>query len=351
MPYLELEYVEGGSLADRLDGTPRPPLEAARLVETLARSIAAAHARGILHRDLKPANVLVTTGGHPKITDFGLAKAMDVDSGLTGSGEVLGTPSYMAPEQAEGRAKQAGPPVDVYALGAVLYELLTGRPPFRGATLMETLEQVRGTEPVPPSRLVPRLPRDLETICLKCLNKEPSGRYASATDLAEDLGRFAEGRPIHAATDRLGVAALAMVPPSSGDRGIDGGGGRPPRRLDCRRGRRGLSVPAQRREGASPRRPVRGEFPAGQASRRGDVHASGRVPGRSEGNGRIPAGHSPEGLELLDAARACPRARSRPSGTRRRGPAFGPGTSRPNWADRRRRRQPTREPWRCWNRW
>jgi eukaryotic-like serine/threonine-protein kinase len=198
MPYLELEYVEGGSLADRLDGTPRPPLEAARLVETLARSIAAAHARGIVHRDLKPANVLVTTDGHPKITDFGLAKAMDVDSGLTGSGEVLGTPSYMAPEQAEGRAKQAGPPVDVYALGAVLYELLTGRPPFRGASLMETLEQVRGTEPVPPSRLVPHLPRDLETICLKCLNKEPSGRYASATDLAEDLGRFAEGRPIHA---------------------------------------------------------------------------------------------------------------------------------------------------------
>ncbi len=191
-----MEYVEGGSLADRLDGTPWPPGEASRLVEILARSIGAAHALGIVHRDLKPANVLLTPDGSPKITDFGLAKAMGSDAGVTGSGEILGTPSYMAPEQAGGRAKQAGPAADVYALGAVLYELLTGRPPFKAATVLETLEQVRIAEPVPPSRLVPRLPQDLETICLKCLQKEPARRYDSAAALAEDLGRYLEGRPI-----------------------------------------------------------------------------------------------------------------------------------------------------------
>ena len=136
--------------------------------------MAEAHRQGVVHRDLKPANVLLTPDGTPKVTDFGLAKQLDVESGLTQTGSVLGTPSYMAPEQAEGKTREIGPAADVYALGAILYELLTGRPPFRGATVLETLQQVKTAEPVPPSRLVPGLPRDLETICLKCLQKDPA---------------------------------------------------------------------------------------------------------------------------------------------------------------------------------
>ena len=197
-PYLELEYVNGGSLAGRLDGTPRPGPESARLVEMLAQATHAMHRVGVVHRDLKPGNILLTVDGTPKIADFGLAKALDDDSGLTGTGDILGTPSYMAPEQASGHAREAGPAVDVYALGAILYELITGRPPFRAATLLETLEQVRSTEPVAPSRLQPKLPRDLGTICLKCLAKDPNRRYATAGDLAEDLRRFLDGRPIRA---------------------------------------------------------------------------------------------------------------------------------------------------------
>ncbi len=194
--YFEMEYVGGGSLADRLDGTPRPPREAARLVETLARAMAQAHRQGVVHRDLKPANILLTIEGIPKVADFGLAKLLNVESGLTRTDSILGSPSYMAPEQAEGKTKDVGPPADLYALGAILYELLTGRPPFRGAAVLETLEQVKTAEPVPPSRLVPGLPRDLETIVLKCLQKEPSKRYASADALGEDLRRFQTGEPI-----------------------------------------------------------------------------------------------------------------------------------------------------------
>ncbi len=165
--YLELEYLKGGSLAQRLDGTPWTPHQAARLVETLAHAMQDAHRQGVVHRDLKPSNVLLTAEGTPKVSDFGLAKTLEIDSGLTQSGAIMGSPSYMAPEQAEGKTKAVGTAADVYALGAILFELLTGRPPFKASTVLETLEQVKNSEPVPPSRLQPQVPRDLETICLK----------------------------------------------------------------------------------------------------------------------------------------------------------------------------------------
>ncbi len=198
LPYVELEYLPGGGLDRQLDGTPWKPDRAARLVEQLARGIADAHAQGIVHRDLKPANVLLSADGTPKISDFGLAKFLGSDSGLTRSEAIMGSPSYMAPEQAEGRTREVGPEADVYALGTILYELLTGRTPFRGASILETLEQVKTAEAVPPSRLVPRLPRDIETIALRCLQKEPVKRYRSAVALAEDLRRFHAGEPIAA---------------------------------------------------------------------------------------------------------------------------------------------------------
>jgi WD40 repeat protein/tetratricopeptide (TPR) repeat protein/predicted Ser/Thr protein kinase len=197
LPYFSLEYCAGGSLAQRLDGTPLPARQAAELVQVLARAIHAAHRAGVVHRDLKPANVLLTDAGTPKITDFGLARRLDDASRLTQSGAILGTPSYMAPEQAGGK-KTIGPAADVYALGAILYELLTGRPPFRAETPLDTVLQVLADEPVPPSRLVPKLPRDLETVCLKCLHKDPARRYASAESLADDLQAFLDGRPIAA---------------------------------------------------------------------------------------------------------------------------------------------------------
>lgn len=214
-PFFSLELVEGGSLADRLNGEPQPPREAAELVRTLAMAVEHAHGKGVVHRDMKPANVLLaaskisdsairkegsssveTSRQTPKITDFGLAKQQSRDSGLTASGAILGTPSYMAPEQAAGHGADAGPATDVYALGAILYEMLTGRPPFRAATVMDTVLQVMGDEPVPPSRLQPKLPRDLETICLKCLSKKPEQRYETAAALADDLGRFLSGDSI-----------------------------------------------------------------------------------------------------------------------------------------------------------
>jgi serine/threonine protein kinase len=252
-PYLALEYVDGGSLADRLGGKPQPADEAARLVRALALAVHAAHQHGVVHRDLKPANILLHNkseirnpkfetnsnpeirnkpetpdpkpggGGpglglrlgiedlglivsnfgfrisdfEPKITDFGLAKRLD-EAGQTQTGAVLGTPSYMAPEQAGGDRHGIGPHTDVHALGAILYELLTGRPPFEGSTLLETLEQVRGQEPLPATTLRPDLPRDLDTICRKCLEKEPARRYASALALADDLGRYLNGELIQA---------------------------------------------------------------------------------------------------------------------------------------------------------
>ncbi|HKB40664.1 MAG TPA: serine/threonine-protein kinase [Gemmataceae bacterium] len=197
LPFFSLEFCPGGGLDGRLHGTPLPPKEAAALVEKLARAVHAAHQKGIVHRDLKPANVLLAEDGTPKIADFGLAKTLD-EAGQTASGAVLGTPSYMAPEQARGKGHEAGPAVDTYALGAVLYECLTGRPPFKAATTADTLLQVIGDEPVPPSRLAPAVPPDLETVCLKCLQKEPARRYLSALELADDLGRFLAGEPVRA---------------------------------------------------------------------------------------------------------------------------------------------------------
>jgi WD40 repeat protein len=194
-PYFSLEFVDGGSLDAKLDGTPWQPKDAARLVQTLAGAMDAAHRAGIVHRDLKPANVLVTADGTPKVADFGLAKKLDA-AGQTQPGAVMGTPSYMAPEQAGGKSKEIGPACDTYALGAILYECLTGRPPFKAATPLDTILQVVSDEPVPPTQLQPRTPKDLETICLRCLQKEPGKRYASALALAEDLGRFLGGEPV-----------------------------------------------------------------------------------------------------------------------------------------------------------
>src|SRR5262245_32307963 len=219
-PYLCLEFIEGGSLAQNLAGEPQLAGEAAGLVKTLAEAVHHAHSNGVVHRDLKPANVLLRneepagdfsppaagpprprnplSACTPKVTDFGLAKRHDVKAGLTVTGAVLGSPPYMAPEQALGKPDVHWPLVDVYALGATLYEVLAGRPPFQGATTRDTLEQVVADEPVPPRRLQPKVPRDLETVCLKCLEKDPRKRYANAQELADDLGRFLDGRPIRA---------------------------------------------------------------------------------------------------------------------------------------------------------
>jgi tetratricopeptide (TPR) repeat protein len=197
-PYLTLELVDGGNLAEKLAGTPQPPRGAAEVAETLARAMHHAHQHEIVHRDLKPSNILLTADGTSKITDFGLAKLLDSAGGATPTEAFVGTPNYMAPEQARGEAKFIGPVADVYALGAILYECLTGRPPFKAATLLDTLEQVRTQEPVPPARLQHKVPRDLETICLKCLEKEPARRYAGALDLADDLRRFLDDQPIRA---------------------------------------------------------------------------------------------------------------------------------------------------------
>jgi WD40 repeat protein len=242
LPFLSLEFCPGGSLAEQIDGTPLEPFRAAELVAVLARAIHHAHQNGVVHRDLKPANVLLASGGPegrpavktarpsgpppdvaiPKIADFGLARRLDV-TGPTVTGVVMGTPSYMAPEQAQGHTHAVGPATDVYALGATLYECLTGRPPFKGPTPLDTLLLVVSEDVVPPRRLQPGVPRDLETICLKCLEKDPARRYAGAEELADDLRRFLAGEPTRArpvgTAERLlkwmkrrpAAAALAVV--------------------------------------------------------------------------------------------------------------------------------------------
>jgi serine/threonine protein kinase len=222
-----MELVDGGGLDKHLDGRPFPERLAAGLIRTLARAVHHAHEQGIIHRDLKPANILLVSGRvvsgessfhspltthQPKISDFGLAKRLDSDStALTHDGAVLGTAGYMAPEQAAGRAHDVGPAADIYALGAILYELLIGRPPFHGDSRSEVIRRVLDEDPVPPTRLRPELSRDLETVCLKCLEKNPARRYAAACELADDLDRFLESRPVVAKPQGAGerLARLA----------------------------------------------------------------------------------------------------------------------------------------------
>jgi hypothetical protein len=206
LPYFTMEYVAGPSLARILDGRAQDALASARLMETLARTIHTVHQHGIIHRDLKPGNILLASGltthhsplttHQPKITDFGLAKDQTIKRNLTATGFAMGTPNYMAPEQARARGDGIGPAVDIYALGSMLYEMLTGRPPFDAPTAAETITQLLHDEPISPVRLRPKLPRDLATICLKCLEKSPGQRYGSALDLADDLRRFQAGVPI-----------------------------------------------------------------------------------------------------------------------------------------------------------
>jgi len=195
---LAMEYVGGGSLAKRIRVQPCSPFDAAEYVRKLAEAMHYAHEHNIIHRDLKPSNVLLADDGTPKISDFGLSKRLDDDTSLTQSGTVLGTPDYMAPEQAEGKTRELGPAADVYALGCILYELLTGQPPFRGEALVHVLDAVRFKKPRPPSQVSQAVPRSLELICLKCLEKSPVERFTSAAALADDLARFLAHKPVHA---------------------------------------------------------------------------------------------------------------------------------------------------------
>jgi serine/threonine protein kinase/tetratricopeptide (TPR) repeat protein len=219
-PYLALEFMEGGSLDRRFGEGPMPVRAAVELVEKLAQAAHYAHTKGVVHRDLKPGNILVAADGTLKISDFGLAKygqpgSMEWEDDPVGyhtrTGQVLGTPRYMAPEQAEGRSRDVGPATDVYALGVILYEALTGRPPFLAASLFEVLEQIRSQEPTPLRRLRTSIPRDLDTICLFCLQKDPRRRYASAALLADDLRRFLDGVPIQARPVSMSERSLKWI--------------------------------------------------------------------------------------------------------------------------------------------
>jgi serine/threonine protein kinase len=194
--YFSMDYVDGKNLSQVVAGKPLPSIKAAAYVKAMAEAVHHAHLRGVLHRDLKPSNVLIDGSDQPRITDFGLARQMHDRAGITKTGVALGTPSYMPPEQAAGKRGEMGPASDVYSLGAILYELLTGRPPFKAASPMDTILQVLEQEPVSPRKLNPLTPPDLETICQKCLEKSPLKRYHSARELAEELGRFLNHEPI-----------------------------------------------------------------------------------------------------------------------------------------------------------
>ncbi len=280
LPFVAFELLEGGSLDESLGGIPQPGRPSATLVATLARAVHAAHLADIVHRDLKPSNVLFARDGTPKITDFGLAKRLEED-GPTETGQVLGSPSYIPPEQARGEAKEVGPAADIYALGAILYEMLTGRPPFKGTTPMETVLQVIDREPVPPSRLECQVPRDLETICLRCLAKQPRRRYPSAEALADDLDRYLANRPIRARRTPLwerglkSGAATADIRLPPGDCPADRGdpvGGRSA--LPCRGHRASAGEGRTHRRGPARRRAHldrRPQPPAGQP-----LHRRGR---------------------------------------------------------------------------
>ena len=191
-------FVEGESLADKIKDGPLPPRVAAEYLRKIAEAMAFAHEKGVIHRDLKPANVLVDINNEPKVTDFGLAKKVEGDSGLTATGQILGTPSYMPPEQASGKVDEVTESADVYSLGAILYALVTGRPPFQAASHLDTLLQVIDQEPVSPRKLNPQVPQDLETICLKCLQKDLRHRYESSQELVDELQRYLNGEPIKA---------------------------------------------------------------------------------------------------------------------------------------------------------
>ena len=230
--FYSMDFVEGETLAEMIREHSLPPQRAAKYVKTIAATMQYAHDHGVLHRDLKPANVLVNEADEPLIADFGLAKQLDDQSHLTIEGRVMGTPSYMPPEQASGHIQDVGPTSDVYSIGAVLYELLTGRPPFQTANRFDTIQQVLRVEPVSPRLLNPSVPRDLETICLKCLQKDRARRYPTARELADDLDRFLADKPIaarpvgrserlwrwchrnpHLAT-AVGLAAICLLVPS-----------------------------------------------------------------------------------------------------------------------------------------
>ncbi|MFO0953552.1 MAG: serine/threonine-protein kinase [Isosphaeraceae bacterium] len=308
--YLVLEYVSGGSLKARLRG-PLEPRDAAVLVERIALTVEEIHRAGLLHLDLKPSNVLINDGpdtplgrATPRVSDFGIARPWeDGAASATHLAGPLGTPWYMAPEQVAPDPAALGPATDVYALGAILYELLAGRPPFQAASVVETLDQVRDREPVPVRKLSPSVPRDLETVCTTCLQKLPQRRYASAEALADDLRRFREGRPIAARPGLAGPAVLGLVPPPAGGRRTGGDGRIGPRRpggplaefrAPAGRGARrtpGRRDPPARRAGVAgkARRPAAPRDPE-RLYRRAERPVPDRPGGRTGPGARVPEG-------------------------------------------------------------